>query len=289
MKTITYKYFTATITGYNGSRGTKLVVIDGCWNDESEAEAALAIAADKAAQSILDRNGYGAYSLTVEEAIESLDAEGDAELIARIRAEAVDGRIAVSCGASGMSYGSQAESHGDLIGWALGHDHQRLVTTYRVIPTVNGRLIHSSAREVMPGEMPEFDSCAKLHYFQSEVEPKVGDEISIGKNGRCRVEAIVGGELQARNIHTGELFTVFADDCDLLGRAELDDQASVVVAKLLAAGRGREASSLGQIIGAWRKGHVGDCALRNAITGSERRLAQTGTPAVERAQLAEIQ
>lgn len=70
---------------------------------------------------------------------------------------------------------------------------------------------------------------------------------------------------------------------------DLETKASSTITKLHAAKLNREASSLGRIVGAWRKGHVGDCALRNAITGSERRLAETGTPAVERAQLAEIQ
>lgn len=44
----------------------------------------------------------------------------------------------------------------------------------------------------------------------------------------------------------------------------IEQAAKAVITKLLAAGKGREASQLGEVLGSWRKGRVGDCLLRSA-------------------------
>lgn len=57
-----------------------------------------------------------------------------------------------------------------------------------------------------------------MTYFKSDITPKVGDKVSTGKFGECIVMAIVDGELECRNILTGEHGLFFSDDCDLIER-----------------------------------------------------------------------
>jgi len=40
---VTYRYFSAIVEGYNGSRATKLAEVIGCWDTEEEAEKELDI------------------------------------------------------------------------------------------------------------------------------------------------------------------------------------------------------------------------------------------------------
>jgi hypothetical protein len=54
---LTYNYFTATLTGYNGSQGRTIASAEGCWNSEAEAQAALDAACDKKREAYCDGNG----------------------------------------------------------------------------------------------------------------------------------------------------------------------------------------------------------------------------------------
>ena len=60
MKTVTaekIQYFTATLTGFNGSGGREIVTVSGCWDSEEEAQAALDAACEKKRESWCDGNG----------------------------------------------------------------------------------------------------------------------------------------------------------------------------------------------------------------------------------------
>ena len=56
---IKFQYFTATLTGYNGSNGREIAKAEGCWDTEAEAQAALDAACDKKRQSWADGMGEG--------------------------------------------------------------------------------------------------------------------------------------------------------------------------------------------------------------------------------------
>ena len=168
---LTYNYFTATLTGYNGSRGTVLAKASGCWNTEAEAEAALDESIRAASEEILERNGYGFSTHTeaelrdvlsdkLERETAGLDEGEVGELDAEIKAaaEKYGQEIPVSCGALGVEFGDQAESEDDLLDWAISHDHQRLATTYSVTPIYDGRLIHDLKETLNPGDLPSWDA-----------------------------------------------------------------------------------------------------------------------------------
>jgi len=54
---IACNYFTATLTGYNGSHGREIAKAEGCWESEQEAQAALDAACDKKRADWCDGNG----------------------------------------------------------------------------------------------------------------------------------------------------------------------------------------------------------------------------------------
>lgn len=53
---------------------------------------------------------------------------------------------------------------------------------------------------------------------------------------------------------------------------DLDSEAGKLVQALQKAGKGREAGNLGEVIGNWRKGRIGDSLLRQAIESAKNRL-----------------
>jgi len=92
---VTYRYFSAIVEGYNGSRATKLAEVIGCWDTEEEAEKELDI---KCAE---------------------IQNEHDKDLE-----------------------------------WLT--DHQRIVLSYIVTASLNGKLAHELTACLMPGEKPDW-------------------------------------------------------------------------------------------------------------------------------------
>jgi len=57
VRPIAYHYFSATLTGFNGSRGREIVKVCGCWNTEAEAQDALDEACIKKREAWCDSRG----------------------------------------------------------------------------------------------------------------------------------------------------------------------------------------------------------------------------------------
>ncbi len=58
MKTqVTYNYFTATLTAFNGTNGRTVAEVSGCWDNEAQAEAALEEKCAVKEQDYADRMG----------------------------------------------------------------------------------------------------------------------------------------------------------------------------------------------------------------------------------------